>query len=116
MTSDVDILLLTTQTPEYSELSNNLRIYNSILKKNIRLAKSEYYTKKFDEYKFNIRRTWSTINDVLNKNKNRDSFPNFFMINGNKTNSKQEIASSFSFFANIGKHLSNKIHCDTQIL
>ena len=102
------------QTPEYSELSNNLRIYNSILKKNIRLAKSEYYTKKFDEYKFNIRRTWSTINDVLNKNKNRDSFPNFFMINGNKTNSKQEIASSFnSFFANIGKHLSNKIHCDT---
>ena len=50
----------------------------------------------------------------LNKNKDRDTFPNFFMINGNKTNSKQEIASSFnSFFANIGKHLSNQIHCST---
>ena len=71
------------QSPEYNVLSNNLRIYNSILKKNIRLGKRDYYTKKFDE--FNIRRTWFTINDVLNKNKTRDSFPNFFVINGNKT-------------------------------
>ena len=48
-------------------------------------------------------------------NKKRDSFPNFFVINGNKTNSKQEIASSFNlFFANIGKHLSQNIHCDTK--
>ena len=103
------------QSPEYNKLSNDLRIYNSILKKNIRLAKSDYYAKNFDEYKFNIRRTWSTINDVLNKNKKRDSFPNFFVINGNKTNSKQEIASSFNlFFANIGKNLSQNIHCDTR--
>ena len=71
--------------------------------------------KKIDEYKFNIRRTWSTINDVLKNNKTRDSFPNFFVINGNKTNSKQEIASSFNlFFANIGKNLSQNIHCDTR--
>ena len=86
------------QTPEYNELSNNLRICNSILKTNIRLAKNEHYAKIIDEYKFNIRRTWSTFNDVLNKHKNRDSFPNFFMIIWNKTNSNKKLHRASTHF------------------
>ena len=37
------------------------------------------------------------------------------MVDGNKTNCKTNIASSFNyFFANIGKKLSDKIHCNTR--
>ena len=62
-----------------------------------------------------MRRTWSTINEALNKSKRKDSFPNYFMITGIKTNSKTDIANSFnSFFANIGKNVSEKIHCNTR--
>ena len=51
-----------------------------------------------------MRRTWSTINEALNKIKMKDAFPNYFMVDGIKTDSKTDIANSFnSFFANIGK-------------
>ena len=61
-----------------------------------------------------MRRTWSTINEALNKIKKKDAFPNHFKVDGIKTDSKTDIANSFnSFFANIGKNLSEKIHCAT---
>ena len=102
-------------SPEHSDLSNNLRLNNSILKRNIRLTKTDYYAEKFEKYKLNIRRTWSTINEALNKSEKKDYFPNYFIVDGNKTNCKTNIANSFnSFLANIGKNLSDKIHCDTR--
>ena len=73
-----------------------------------------YYAEKFEKYKLDMRRTWSTINEALNKIKKKDAFPNYFMVDGIKTHSKTDIANSFnSFFANIGKTLSEKIHCAT---
>ena len=56
-----------------------------------------------------MRRTWFTINEALNKIKKQDAFPNYIMVDGIKTDSKTGIANSFnSFFANIGKNLSEK--------
>ena len=102
-------------SPEHSDLSNNLRLYNSILKRNIRLTRTDYYAEKFEKYKLDIRRTWSIINEALNKSQKKDYFPNYFIVDGNKTNCKTNIANSFnSFFANIGKKLSDKINCDTR--
>ena len=101
-------------SPEYSDLASNLRLYNAILKKNIRLTKMNNYAEKFEKYKLDMHRTWSTITEALNKNEKKDAYPNYFMVDGFKTDSKTDIASSFnSFFANIGKNLSEKIHCAT---
>ena len=62
-----------------------------------------------------MRRTWSTINEALNKSQKKDYFPIYFMVDGKKTNSKTDIADSFnSFFANIDKKLSDKINCNTR--
>ena len=36
-----------------------------------------YYAEKFDKYKLDMRRTWSTINEALNKMKKKDAFPEF---------------------------------------
>ena len=66
-----------------------------------------YYAEKFEKYKLDMRRTWSTINEALNKIKKNDAFSNYFIVDGIKTDSKTDIANSFnSFFANIGKNLS----------
>ena len=56
-----------------------------------------------------MRCIWSTLNEALNKIKKKDSFPNYFMVDGIKTNSKTDIANSFnSFFANIDKNYLKK--------
>ncbi len=47
---------------------------------------------------------WKTINEVLNKTKNKKSFPVYFKNDNEKITDKLEIANHFnSFFINIGK-------------
>ena len=45
-------------TPEYTTLKHNLRVFNTILKKSIREAKSLYYEAVFLEYKRDMKNTW----------------------------------------------------------
>ena len=64
----------------------NLRNYSKILDKSIRLAKKTYYHNQFEKFKFDSRKTWATINDVLCRKKVKMEFPNYFIINGNQAN------------------------------
>ena len=99
---------------EYNTRKMNLHTYNCILQKNIRLAKRSYYDKQFNKYRNDIQKTWNTIKGILNKNKQNNEFPNYFLLNNSKLTNKQDIANSFNtFFTNIGPTLSNKIQTDT---
>ena len=40
-----------------------------------REAKSVYYNLEFTRYKEDIKKTWETINDVMNKSKIQSKFP-----------------------------------------
>ena len=51
----------------YGQLKNKLSVYNKILKKTIREAKYVYYNRQFEESKANIKKTWSTINEIICK-------------------------------------------------
>ena len=94
---------------EYSTLDNNLRLYKTILRKNIRLAKANYYVNRLEQHKSDMRRTWSTINDILNKNRQKKLTPNYIVVKDKKIMSSVEIANQFNnFFSNIGKNLSEK--------
>ena len=77
---------------EYSTLDNNLRIYKTILRKNIRLAKANYYANRLEQHKSDMRRTWSTINDILNKNRQKKLTPNYIVVKDKKIMSPVEIA------------------------
>ena len=97
-------------TAEYTEIKRNLATYNSILKKNIRLAKKKHYDFIFQKYKSNIKKTWSTINDILNRTQRKKSFPEYFVIDGQQITDKIAIANSFNkFFTNIGPDLAKQI-------
>ncbi len=47
----------------------NLETYNIILKRSIRLKKKLYYEACFKKYKNDMKKTWKTISEVLNKTK-----------------------------------------------
>ena len=65
---------------------------------------------EFTRYKEDIKKTWETINDVMNKSKIQSKFPSYFNINGTKLTDKKDIATEFNkFFINIGPKLASEI-------
>ena len=66
---------------EHQIIALNLKTYNKILKNNIRLAKMNYYISCFEKCKHNIKKTWETINDVMNRER-KSELPESFNING----------------------------------
>ena len=69
-----------------------------------------YYNNVFNQYKFNIRKIWGTIKDILNKENNTSASPDSLNINEDIIKDKKKLADHFNnCFANIGHILSN--HC-----
>ena len=92
----------------------NLKTLNIILKRSIHTAKKQYYNSCFDKYKNNNKQTWSTINDILNKNTKKQKLPDLFNINGSLTNNKKDNVNSFNrYFCNIGPKLESAITIDS---
>ena len=88
----------------------NLKTYNGIIKKCIIRAKSNYYTTHFENYKGDIKMTWSVINDALNRNARPKQHNIRFKINDEVITDKQIIANNFNiFFVKIGPSLSKEI-------
>ena len=104
-------LKVTSHTaPNYITDKNNLKIYNKILKKSIRLAEIMYYEKIFKRYENDIKNTWKTINGILDKTKKKKSFPSIFMDNEEIITDKIDIVNRFNkFYAEIGPQLAKKI-------
>ena len=83
---------------------------SKILKRSIRVAKQLFLESTFNRYKFDIRNTWKTINEILTGNHKTTCFPNSLNINGNEITNQLHIATEFNvFFTNIGLNLSNHI-------
>ena len=94
----------------YNNLETNFRTYTSILKRSIRKAKIEYYENQFNKNVNNIKNTWNTINEVLNRCKNKKDLPDYFIVNKSKIQGKANIANAFNnYFTNIGPDLSSQI-------
>ena len=73
------------------------------------IAKKDYYTRRFELYKYDIRKTWENIKTILNKSHSQT----YFLINGNRINDKQTVADKFTeYFTSIGPDLANKIPHD----
>ena len=91
------ILKQTCQNDEsYNVSALNLRVYKNILNGTIRKAKCIHYADLFDLYKTNMRKTWETIEQLLNKNYKQFAFPSTFKINGVNMSDKKEIAHQFN--------------------
>jgi len=65
----------TMRNEECTILKQNLKVYNAILKKAIKEAKKSYYDNCFMRVKNDTKRTWSIINSILGRSKDKKKFP-----------------------------------------
>ena len=95
---------------DYLALETNLKSYRATLQKSIRTAKSDYYSRKFNKYRSNIKKTWSTIKEIICKKSTSNAFPEYFNVGNSKITDKANIANQFNkYFTNIGPELSQNI-------
>ena len=74
---------LSNGTDLHERLSENLKSYNKMLKTLIRQAQIRYYAGQFNKNKSYIRHTWFTIQEIINKCKEK-RFPSFLCIERQK--------------------------------
>ena len=95
----------------HSILKLNLNTYQSILKRLIRNAKKQYYQKQFEKYKNDVKNTWGTIKQILNRTRNNQNISDVFLIDNVMTTDPTTIANKFNtFFAGIGIRLSENVN------
>ena len=72
-------------------------------------AKRSHYKDLFEQFRFDMMKTWAVISETLNKNV-RNPIPDNLIINGVDCTDKQCIADNFNiFFASIGKLTASNI-------
>ena len=93
----------------YDRLKTEFKDYRASLRKIIRKAKRDYYTHIFNRHKNDIKKTWSLINETLNRNLKKQS-THEFLINDEMISDPIVIANKFNqYFAHIGSTLADKI-------
>ena len=85
------------------------------VKRSINLAKKRYYCRIFEENKNNAKKTWRTLNNVLNRKKNAGSpLPaELEMPDGNKITGRRKIVNKINeYFVKKGPKLASRIRND----
>ena len=94
----------------YEALKLRFNKYAAEVDKLIRLAKLDFYQREFNKFTGDIRKTWKTINTILNRNKRANNFPSHIISNNKKITNKQEIVDVLNrYFCSIGQELADKI-------
>ena len=101
--TNLHLKLLSTQGTGADKLLSTQRVKKAIIH-----AKRSHYKTLFEQFKFDMKKTWSIISENLNKNV-RNLIPDKMTINGVDCD-KQVIADNFnSFFAFIGEQNARNI-------
>ena len=86
------------------------KIYKNKLTHVIRNAKQTYYENRFEIAKNYMKLTWRLVNEVINKQKTKQSLPSAFMSEGKMITDHFEIANRFcKYFTDIGPALASRI-------
>ena len=89
--------------------------YRNKLNHLIRIAKKNYYSKRFSQAQNDIKSTWNTINELLGKKKSSNALPKSFLNDNNdEVSDPKLIANNFNdFFINVGPNLAKKFKQET---
>ena len=101
----------------YENIKQRFKSYEKIVKKDIKEAKQRYFDQIFTAYKSDMKKTWKTINETLNRSKRGSNVTSIFYHNGFTLSNAQDIANAFNvYFANIGKNLASEIEQNVNII
>ena len=105
--------LLTSSRTRTKCISNKLRnptdnnihtfaSYNNLSNKIKRAIKANYYHAIIEENKFNMKKTWTVLNEVIDRKNDKSNFPRESIIGGNSVSDKPIIAETFNeYFSQI---------------
>ena len=62
-------------------LQTNFKTYRKIIRRSIMFAKRDYYRSVFNKYSANLKMTWQTINEPINRRKKKREYPQEFCSN-----------------------------------
>lgn len=83
--------------------------YRNLLTTMIRTSKKNYYAEKLDACKYDAKRTWNVLNQILNRH-NKTKQSTTININDSPITDPSVIANHFnSYFVNVGPNLASKI-------
>ena len=100
-------------SPEKAELKNTLKQLNHEISGDIVDSKANYFEGKINQYKNDMKNTWATINQIINKKRTKTKYPPFFEVGSRKITDQQEVAKEFNnYFATIGQKLADEISTD----
>ena len=86
------------------------RVYKNKLQRLLKAAEKMYYQDLLVKYKDNLKKSWSIIKSIINKNKRRENQTKFKRNDGTITENKQVISDRFNdFFVNVGPTLAKAI-------
>ena len=92
----------------YAVKKTEFNEYVKSVKNDIRIAKRNYYLHVFNIHRNNIKQTWNTISETLNRHRKNRDISEKIIYNDKTLTNEQDIADSFnSFFANVGAQLSS---------
>ena len=101
----------------YENIKQRFKSYEKIVKKDIKEAKQRYFNQIFTAYKSDMKKTWKTINETLNRSKRGSNVTSIFYHNGFTLSNAKDIANAFNvYFANIGKNLASEIEQNVNII
>ena len=84
--------------------------YKNLFETVTRKTKKCYYSKQIIKYKYNIKKTWEVIKEIIGKTKMiNNNLSEKFFVSGKNILDKKEIANKFNnFFVKIGLKLAKK--------
>ena len=86
------------------------KTYRNTLKRLIRYCKSNYYLSKCIEFKQNLKKLWTLINNAISKSNNKTDSIDKIRVGGNYRIDAKSVTSAFcNHFANVGKNYAEKI-------
>ena len=74
----------------------NLNRYRNVLNKTTAFTKRKYYIHIFEQCQQDMKKTWETLSDMLNRNNKKKSLPDTMTINERDCKDKQIISEQFN--------------------
>ena len=93
--------------PDYHQIRNDYNLYRATLRDIQRAARSNYYRKRFENCKGNIKKSWKIVNEMCNKKRSL-LFPNYIEFNSQLITSRRTIVNKFNeYYVNLARNLNN---------
>ena len=98
---------------DYLTIKQHFKAYDKIVRRSIEVEKKRYFERRFETFKNNMKKTWITIGESLNRHKKKSDLALSFFHNNRELTIPIDIANAFnSYFAANGRYITAALDSD----